>query len=455
MNKPAKSVRLPAGLESRMLAMRLLHRVLDKERTVEQAWENELEVIRGMEPADAGFARVLLLGTLRHLGQIDSLLAQLIETPLPDKAGVVHDALRVAVAQLVWLEVPHHAAVHSTVEVIRALRQPAYCGLANAVLQRLLREWDQWNAFLENAVEKNVPLWLRARLTQAYGAEGLRGMLQAQMEFGSSKPVCTDIRLKPGVDAQALLGALPPEAALLPNGSLRLVETGRIERLSGYEEGQWWVQDAAASMPAEWLLALVGSGKKRVLDMCAAPGGKTAQLAAAGHTTTAVDLSAARLQRLQENMARLKLSVAVQAADAATYQAAHKFDGALLDAPCSATGTIRRHPELPWQRTAADVARLVELQARLLDQAEHWIAPGGVLIYAVCSLLPEEGEEQIAALLTRSKAWAHEVVSDAQLASFGLSAAQRTNDGAIRVVPSDWAELGGMDGFFIAALRRL
>ena len=445
---------MPPGLTSRLMAARLLSAVLTKQRTVEQAWESEQQALNLLDTADAGFVRTLLLTTLRHLGQIDMMLGELIAEPLPSRAAGALDALRLALAQLLWLGTPAHAATHNAVEMTRQLRCQAYAALVNAVLQRVNREKPVWMEKASALRAENMPIWMRARLENAYGSEKVETILHAHAIFGTEvQPVVTDLSFKDVGAMLPLLSQLPEGAALLPNGTVRVPESGRPETWPGYDKGIWWVQDAAASFPAKILLSQLPERTCHVLDACAAPGGKTAQLAAAGHEVDALDLSAPRMKRLEENMARLQLPAKSIAMDASKYEPAELYDAVLLDAPCSATGTVRRHPELPWQRTAADVARLTVLQTRLLNQVPQWLKPGGLLVYAVCSLLPEEGEETIDTLLKREPRWQALPVRERELEELGLTEAQCTAHGALRLLPSDWQEEGGMDGFYIARLR--
>jgi 16S rRNA (cytosine967-C5)-methyltransferase len=257
-----------------------------------------------------------------------------------------------------------------------------------------------------------------------------------------------DITLRDPSDAAAWAARL--EAEVLPTGSLRRPRAGQVSALPGYEAGAWWVQDAAAALPARMLAALSDLAGKRVLDLCAAPGGKTLHLAALGAQVTALDISGPRLQRLAENLARTGLQANPIAADALTWQPEGAFDAILLDAPCSATGTIRRHPDLPFLRSAADIEALTVLQATLIDRAAGWLKPGGVMVYATCSLLPAEGEAQIDAALAR--------LPDLRAAPLplpeGLPATVRAPHGALRLLPAIWAGRGGIDGFYIAGLQR-
>jgi 16S rRNA (cytosine967-C5)-methyltransferase len=278
-----------------------------------------------------------------------------------------------------------------------------------------------------------MPRWLRQPLVHAYG----RDVVTAIEALQSREPPL-DLTVRPGLAA--------PEVMTLPTGSLRLTDWGQISALSGYEAGGWWVQDAAAALPARMLDARPG---ERVLDLCAAPGGKTLQLAAAGAEVTALDISAARMARVKANLARTGLSAQIVVADALEWQPDAPFDAILLDAPCSATGTIRRHPDLPFVKDGSELAGLVALQARLLDRALGWLKPGGRMVFATCSLLPAEGEGQIEAAVAR-----HPGLAVERLDLPGVDPGWWTASGGLRLRPDYWADRGGMDGFFVARLSR-
>ncbi len=436
---------LPPGVPARLSAVRLLERVLKFGRTFEDAL-GEVPLLNALAPADAAFARMLTLTALRHHGQVQSMLGTLLTKPLPGRAAALAGLLEIGAVQLLWLDVAPHAAVDASVETVRAMGLNAYCGLANAILQTIARDLPGWKLKAEQALDDNLPPWMLARLRHRYGPETLRDILTAQAHYGSGTPPVTDLSLR---DKDF---AFPEDVLRLPNGSMRVQDGGRVEFWPGYEEGAWWVQDMAASLPAT-LINTAFPKPARILDACAAPGGKTAQLAAAGHRVVALDRSGPRLRRLRENMDRLRLTVEVVEEDATTYVPAELYDAVLLDAPCSATGTIRRHPELPWQRRAEDMTRLVGLQGAMLRQAAHWLRPGGLLVYAVCTLLPEEGEEAIAALLAEDKNW--EVLPVIEAAELGFPDAMATPEGGLRTLPSHAHHAGGMDGFYVARLRRV
>jgi 16S rRNA (cytosine967-C5)-methyltransferase len=417
----------------RAAALDLLQAVLRRAKTLDDALAGQESFAR-MDGRDRGFARLLVATTLRRLGQIDQALGAMIERPLPAKANAVADALRLGACQLLFLGTPPHAAVGETVALVAGLGGLAgYKGLVNAALRRLDRERPETDA------ARNAPDWLLKSWTGAYGAAAAQAIAAQHL-------VEAPLDLSVKGDAENWAARLGAE--ILPTGSLRIAEpSGPVEELPGFAEGGWWVQDAAAALPARLL-----GRPKRAIDLCAAPGGKTAQLAAAGADVTAVDRSPARLERVARNLARLGLRAAAVAADAANWQPREPAEAVLLDAPCSATGTIRRHPDLPWLKRADDLAKLTQLQERLLANAVAMTGPGGLIVYAVCSLQPEEGIGRIEALLGSGAPVAREAIRAEEIGGLGelLTAA-----GDLRTLPCHLADKGGMDGFYAARLRRL
>lgn len=382
---------------------------------------------------DRAFARALATETLRWHGALDAVLGRFMQKPLPDNAAHARALLRLGAAQVLVLRTPAHAAVGETVETANTMREArGFAKLMNAVLRRVSREGDGVLAELPEGA--HLPAWLVTRWRAAYGAEKAAAMAMATLA-----PAPLDLSVKGDAEGWAeKLGG-----RVTPTGSVRLQEYERVETLAGFEDGAWWVQDAAAALPAKLLGDVAG---KRVLDLCAAPGGKTLQLAAAGARVTAVDKSPARLARVRENLERTKLSAEVIAADALEFRAP-AFDAILLDAPCSSTGTLRRHPDVAWLRRPTDIRALSELQAKLIDAAAGLLKPGGTLVYAVCSLEPEEGEGAVAGALARG--WRRAPLPE--LAGVGPFV---TDDGDLRTLPAQWAKAGGLDGFFAARLTR-
>jgi 16S rRNA (cytosine967-C5)-methyltransferase len=441
--EPAR--RIPPGFAVRQRAVDVLAEVLHKKRPLDSAFESypgktgELPEHSG----DAGLARLIVATTLRRLGEIDGVLAKFLAKPLPSEAARIRLILASATAQLLFLGTPAHAAIDIAVSQVR--EEPGlarFGGMANAVLRKVATEAPPLLA-TQDVARLNTPDWLLQRWTKAYGKETTRQITDAHLtEAALDLSVLGD----PAEWAERLGGVV------LPTGSVRIRSKGRIEALDGFADGEWWVQDAAAAIPARLLGDVAG---KRVADLCAAPGGKTAMLAAMGAEVTAVDTSARRLKTLQANLDRLKLHAEVIAADVTTWTPPALFDAVLLDAPCLATGTIRRHPDLPYLKRPSDLTSLCELQSRLLDSAANLLNPGGTLVYCTCSLEPEEGLEQIARLLARRPEM---TVSPITPGGYGLSEDWVTEEGYFRTLPFHLpmqpVELSGLDGFFAARLVR-
>lgn len=438
-----------AGLVARQLAVRLVSAVIEDGRPLDQAWFDATRSARfvGLEPRDRAFARMLTATTLRRQGELEFVLKHFLERPLPDDKGHLWPILLVGAAQLVCLQLPPHAVVDLGVELARLDRGARrFAKLTNAVLRRVS---EQGVALLgtQDAVRLNVPEWLFTRWEATYGTETARRIAEASL-----REAPLDISVKDRPSAQAWAEHLG--GTLLSTGSIRIAEhTGRIEELPGYAEGAWWVQDAAAALVSRAAGAVEGLS---VADLCAAPGGKTASLASAGGKVTAVDGSRTRLVRLEENMRRLGLAVDVVCAEVAQWSPGHTFDVVLLDAPCSATGTIRRHPDLMRQKQVQDIARLALLQAGLLAQAATHVRPGGLLLYSTCSLEPEEGAAQVEAFLSANPQFRREPLSADEL---GAEPGWITPLGDLRTLPFHLslqpATLSGLDGFYVARLRRL
>jgi 16S rRNA (cytosine967-C5)-methyltransferase len=425
------------GLAARALAVEAVDGVLASGAALEDAFEGSR-----LEPRDRGLARMIAGTAMRRYGSIGIILDQLLSRGLPKKSGPLEAILVTAAAQILFLDVPDHAAVDLAVRLARRDdRAQAFSGLANAVLRRLSAEKAERLAAL--AEDADAPAWLAERWRAAFGPAQAAAIMAAQRrEPGLDLTVKRD----PAHWAERLGGRL------LPTGTVRLAGQGAVTALPGYEDGAWWVQDAAAALPARLLGDVAG---QRVADLCAAPGGKTAQLAAAGAAVTAVDRAPARIERLKANLERLELSASLVAADALGYEAA-PFDAVLLDAPCSATGTIRRHPDVAWSKRPSDLGALADLQRRLLARAARLTREGGLLVYCTCSLEPEEGSAQVEAFLAEHRGFVREPVSAAEIG--GLAEAV-TAEGDLRTLPSMLPDpdpaMAGLDGFFAARLRRM
>jgi 16S rRNA (cytosine967-C5)-methyltransferase len=416
------------GLAARRVAAGLIDGVIRERRAIDESFG------AGLEPRDRAFALALASATLRHRGQLEAAVGAFLNKPLPKSSGAAAAILLTAAAQLLVLATPAHAAIDMAVSLAREDRNAThFSGLINAVLRKV---GEGGRAAFDGAGHANTPPWLMSRWTHAYGKAAARDIAAAHL----AEPA-----LDLSVRADAARWAAELGGELLPGGSVRLREAGRIEELAGFKEGAWWVQDAAAAIPARLLGDVRG---KRVLDLCAAPGGKTAQLAAAGADVVAVDDSLQRLERLQENLRRLKLAAQTRLADVFSLSD-EQYDAVLLDAPCSATGTIRRHPELPWLKTEKQIADLVKLQRRMLAHAMTLVKPGGLLAYCVCSLEPEEGPGQFE---TPFDGFAREPVTAEDVAG---QAEFITAWGDLRTLPSmGIGGSAGVDGFFAARLRR-
>ncbi len=442
--RPRKPVRKPRvlvadsdvpGLTARRIAAQVLFAILYRQRTFDEAIEAAAD-IKTLPDRDRALVRMLTATVLRRLGTLRALLGGLMEKGLPKDAAPVEVALLLGAAQILFLDVPDHAAVDLSVRLATAPRNARYAGLVNAVLRRVTREGRERYAAIDSALD--TPAWLRDRWRENYGETTSAAIMQAHR---AEPPLDLTVRSDAPAWAKKLGGVL------LPNGTIRVTTGGSITGLPGFKEGAWWVQDVAASLPA-WLLGDVAG--KHVVDLCAAPGGKTAQLANAGANVVAVDRSTKRLERLRDNLSRLSLQAETVAADATEWNGG-PFDAVLLDAPCTATGTIRRHPDLPWQKQPADLVALTDLQTRLLDRAAGLTKPGGLLVYATCSLEPEEGEVQIESFLARHPNFALAPVAPAELPGFDAALTAR---GVVRTLPCHLAAQGGCDGFFAARLRR-
>lgn len=436
------------GLAARRIAADILDGVLHKRRTLDEQLEGPTAHpgLKALADRDRALMRRLVATILRRLGTLGHLLSRLLDRGIPTDAPRAQSALLIGTAQILWMDVPDHAAVDLSVRLVQSDRRAAkYAGLVNAVLRRCAREGQ---SLIDEVRSESLdtPPWLMARWSGHYGESAAKAIAAAL----SHEPAL-DLTVK--VNAAHWATRLHGEA--LPTGTVRTSLQGSVTMLPGFSEGQWWVQDAAAALPARLFGDLKG---RRVVDLCAAPGGKTAQLAQAGAEVTAIDRSPNRVARLRENLGRLSLNARSLVADAIEWQddaAGEGFDGVLVDAPCSATGTIRRHPDVAWLKQDSDIAALTALQQRLLNRAITLLRPGGTLIYCTCSLEPEEGEQVVAALLASEAGIRRVPVSAAEVA--GLADIV-TPAGDLRTLPChlkhDDPTLGGLDGFYAARLTK-
>lgn len=444
--EPVASSRNTPGFETRRLAARIIDDVITRRLALDETLDAALSAAdaRTLDDRDKGLVRAIATTGIRYFGMISKILAAHLERGLPRHAGPFEAIMTAGIAQIVYLDVPDHAAVDVTVELVQA--DPdcrRFVALANAVLRRIAREKHTLVKSMR-PLEDNTPGWLADRWIASYGLDQAR-----QIAAAHSHDAAVDLSVKsePQVWADKL------DAIVLPTGSLRLRSRGAIPSLEGYDAGEWWVQDAAAALPARLLAA---QPHEIIADFCAAPGGKTAQLALSGAKPIAVDRSGKRLQRLKSNLDRLHLAAEIVEADATQYQGG-PFDAILIDAPCSATGTLRRHPDVGWTKGPEDIRKLTALQAKLLDHAVSLLKSGGRLIYCTCSLEPEEGEMQIAAMLERHPHIRRSPFTEADHPAFARALAPAlTPLGELRtlpfMLPHDEIRLSGLDGFFACRL---
>jgi 16S rRNA (cytosine967-C5)-methyltransferase len=423
----------PAGMPARRSALDILTLVRGGE-----SLDGALAACRSFEALvgpDRGFARALASTVLRRQGSLDALIEPYLERPLEKRAERAMDILRLAAAQTAVMGVADHAAVNTAVALAKSFKETGgYAKVVNAIARKVAKGGS---AGLEKLpIRSDTPGWLWRSWERAYGPNIARAIAEAHR---SEPPL--DLTLKPGVEPSALAERLGGE--VLPSGGVRLGDAGRIPEIDGFSRGDWWVQDAAASLPARLLGDVSG---KTVFDWCAAPGGKTLQLAAAGARVLAVDIAGPRLKLIAENLQRTHLKGETIKADILAWSPPELADAILVDAPCSATGTIRRNPDILWRRQEEEVGKLAELQAKFIDRAVGALKPGGVLVYAACSLQPEEGERQAEAALARHPELSLRPVS-AQEAGIPEAA---TLSGYLRTLPSMLKDKGGLDGFFAA-----
>ncbi len=438
----------PGGLTARDLALDMLLAVLDQHRPFDDAIASAFASAKGLtlEPRDRGLARLIAAIVLRRKGVIEATLARFMEKPLAPRYEDARRAMLAGVAQILYLDTPPHAAV--SLAVTQCRRNPAtqhLSKLVNAVLRRIAMEGPALLTDLDvDDFDATFPDWLKQSLTDTYGEQKARRIAQASL---AEAPL--DITPRQQDEAEAWAARLGGVA--LVTGSIRLAPGGRIEDREGYADGAWWVQDAAAALPARLLGDdLTGAA---IADLCAAPGGKTAQLAARGAKVTAVDISGARLKRVTENLTRVGLTAEIVQSDVLKWRPSRQFDAVLLDAPCSASGTVRRHPDILHIKRQEDIDTLVLLQTRLLEHAAGLVRPGGTLVYCTCSLGKAEGEIRISDFLGRHDEFA---IAPVKPGESGIDGEWITPDGSVRTLPiftpAGDPKARGMDGFFMARL---
>jgi 16S rRNA (cytosine967-C5)-methyltransferase len=436
------------GLAARRIAADILDGVLHKHRTLDEQLDGAAAHpgLKSLSDRDRALMRRLVATILRRLGTLGHVLSRLLDRGIPTDAPRAQSALLIGAAQILWMDVPDHAAVDLSVRLVQSDRRAAkYAGLVNAVLRRCAREGQP---LIDEVKSKNLDVapWLLARWSAHYGEVVAHDIANA---IGQEPSL--DITVK----SDSAQWATRLHGETLPTGSVRTLLQGSVTMLPGFSEGQWWVQDAAAALPARLFGDVAG---KNIVDLCAAPGGKTAQLVHSKAHVTAVDRSPSRMARLRDNLARLSLNAELTVADGAEWLGQNHgegFDGILIDAPCTSTGTIRRHPDIGWLRQESDIAPLVAAQKRLLQRAVAALKPGGMLVYCTCSLEPEEGELAISELLTSETAMQRLPIGADEVA--GLSEIL-TAEGDLRTLPCQLPHqdprLGGLDGFYAARLVR-
>jgi 16S rRNA (cytosine967-C5)-methyltransferase len=441
------------GLAARRIAADILEAVLRRGRALDDQFDGAgaHPGLAALPDRDRALTRALVATVIRRLGTLRHLMGSMLEHGTPAQAPRVETALLIGAAQILFLDVPDHAAVDLSVRLAQADRYAAhYAKLVNAVLRRLAREGKALLAGLDLPV-LDTPPWLMTRWIATYGAEAAHAIAAANgQEPALDLTVKSDPQRDPQKDSHVWAEKLG--GRVLPTGTVRLVAHGSVTALPGFAEGAWWVQDAAAALPVRLFGDVRGL---RVADLCAAPGGKTAQLAAAGAHVTAVDRAPARVERLRQNLARLSLPAKLVCADVEKWTA-EPFDAVLVDAPCSSTGTIRRHPDVPWLKRESDIISLAALQRRLIAHAATLTRPGGTLVFCTCSLEPEEGVAVIADLLARDNSLQRRPITAAEVFD---RAEFITADGDLRTLPCHFPDpdsrFAGLDGFYAARLQKL
>lgn len=441
-SKPEKDIPLTSAQLTRQLAASAVRNVRTDGLPLE-AVLSALPEYNSLDPRDRAFVRLIAATTFRRDGQLKAVFKPLIrkEPPL-----FVRAALETAAAQILFLGTPPHAAVGETVGMLKSNKATrGFANLANAVLRKVVEDGPKLAAM--EAPRANIPGWIRGAWERAYGRAAVR---KSSLQLIKDPPL--DLTLKDASLENTQKWAETLGGEVIMPGTVRLSSIGNVAELDGYADGAWWAQDVAATLPVRTLINALGDlGGKTALDLCAAPGGKTMQLAAQGATVTAVDKSESRLSRVHENMTRTQLEAEIICADALEWETEKKFDIVLLDAPCTATGTFRRHPDVLHNRTPKTLSQLVKLQDKLLPKAASLVAPGGWLVFATCSLQPEEGEPRIEKFLKD----APDFRPISLLPVSGLDLPEdAVKTGILRTLPHYVEEKGGMDGFFIAVMQK-
>jgi 16S rRNA (cytosine967-C5)-methyltransferase len=421
-------------LTARHLALTTLSLIFQQKISLDDAFKPPST----MEERDRAFAKMAVMTIIRRRGQLNALIETCLTRPLPSKPWQLRILLQLGIVQVLFMDVPDHAAVDSTVSMAKDLQfPPPLIGFVNALMRRMTREGRDLLQKFENP-ELNLPDWLWKNWVKTYG-------------LASASKIAKSLLLEPPLDLtlrdKNFTHHFPNSIEIMP-GTMRLPKTGSIQSLNGFSEGLWWVQDIAASLPVKMMGPLAG---RTVADLCAAPGGKTAQLIAAQANVTAIDRSEARLGRLRDNLKRLSLTAEIIHADASKWMPVTLFDVILLDAPCSATGTLRRHPDVAWLKTSDDIEKLALSQKKLLNNSIKMLKKDGILIYCTCSLQAEEGEQQIDAFLKENPSLYRHKISPEEVEGYSDWI---TKEGDVRTLPYYLSDQGGMDGFFISRLRK-
>ncbi|PCJ01988.1 MAG: MFS transporter [Alphaproteobacteria bacterium] len=428
-------------LLARKVTLDMLGNVLDRRNSLDVTLDNS-DAFAALPQRQRAFTRMLLTTTLRRLGQIDDLITFAQNRPDDLKTPAIRNILRLGVTQLFFMVVPDHASVDTSVRLAEEIGMERQKGFVNAILRKLSREGAQ-RIEGQDAGRLNTPQWLLKIWVDDYGLNGAAQIAEANM---CEAPL--DFTVK-SIDDRPYWGNTL-QASELSTGTLRRMSGGNIREMEGFDDGKWWIQDAAAAIPATLLGDITG---QHVIDMCAAPGGKTLQLAAMGANVTAIDRSAKRLKRLEENLERmgLKDQVQIEISDAAAWKSVDAPQRILLDAPCSATGTIRRHPDTGYLKSPKDITGLMSIQERLLAHAGEMLDIGGILIYCTCSLQKDEGEYQIKKFLKKNLNFERIAIQPEEIGKYDELINEQ---GDLRILPYHLSAQGGMDGFFISRLTR-
>ncbi len=429
-------------MAARQCALSIVEQVLGQKKMLDSVLERDA-ALAALDVRDRAFVRMLAATVLRRRGQLDDLIARSLNKGEEPRPEILKWILYLGITQILFMDVPDHAAVDTSVTLTARHNMEGKKGFVNAVLRRMTAEGREWAA-QQDAAALNIPAWLYEPWINDYGAVRAK-----EIALTSLAEAAIDITVKNAAEREEWRVKL--DAKLLPNGSLRRMTGGNVTEFPGFNEGAWWVQDASSAMPARFFGDVAG---KTVLDLCAAPGGKTAQLAAAGAKVIAVDRSAARMKTLSENLKRIGLEGSVQTIieDGSLWKPREKFKYILLDAPCTATGTIRRHPDLLALKNEKDQAGLMSIQERLLANAAQMLEKGGIIIYCTCSLQKAEGEEQIDKFLETHEDFRRVPIRREE---FGNIDGMVNSDGDLRILPQTLKDHGGMDGFFVSRLQRV